>query len=194
MLQAGKAVVRGQKLELLHGEQVVVDGERTLLENRRDLVLTGRDLVVLGAHGYAEFPELVIHLLHEGVDSGADGAKVVLLQLLPLGRLAAKEGSAAEDKVGAGLEVLFLDKKVLLLGTAGGDHAPGPLTEEGERALGLLLDGDLGAQERRLLVERLSGVGDEGCGNAEHLILDEDGTHGVPYGVATSLKGGAKPP
>ena len=59
---------------------------------------------MLGAHGYAEFPELVIHLLHEGVDSGAYRTKVVFLELLALGRLAAKEGAAAEDEVGARLD------------------------------------------------------------------------------------------
>ena len=109
VLEAGEAVVGGHELELLHGQQVVVDGNGALLEDGGELVLAGGDLVVLGASGDAQLPELVVNLLHEGVDGGTDGAKVVLLELLALGGLAAKEGAAGEDEVRAGLVVVLLD-------------------------------------------------------------------------------------
>ncbi len=192
MLQAGQAVVGGEELQLLHGQQVVIDGKRALLEDGGQLVLGGSDLVVLGLSRDAQLPQLVVDLLHEGVDGGADGAEVVLLELLALGGLAAKEGAAGEDEVGALLEVLLLDEEVLLLGADGGDDRGHVLAKELEDALGLGGQGDLGAKQRGLLVQGLTGVGDEGGGDAEDLVLDEGGGSGVPGGVAAGLEGGAK--
>ena len=192
MLQAGKTVMGGEQLQLLHGQQVVVDGQRALLEDRGELMLCRGDLVVLGLGGDAELPELVVDLLHEGVDGRADGAEVVLLELLALSGGAAKEGAAGEDEVGALLEILLLDEEVLLLRADGGDHRGGLLAKEGEHALGLVGQGDLGAQKRGLLVERLAGVGDEGGRDAENLVLDEGRGGRVPGGVAAGLEGGAQ--
>ncbi len=192
VLQAGKTVVGGQELELLHGQEVVIDGQGALLKDGGKLVLGGGDLVVLGLCGDAQLPQLVVDLLHEGVDGGTDGAEVVLLELLALCGRAAKEGAAGEDEVGTCLVVLLLDQEVLLLGATRGDDAPGLLAKELEHALCLLLKGDLGAQERGLLVQGLAGVGDECRGDAEDLVLDEGGAHGVPDGVAACLEGGAQ--
>ena len=105
-------------------------------------------------------------LLHEGVDRRADGAEVVLLELLALNRLAAKERAATHDEVRALLEVLLLDEEVLLLGADGGHDVLGGTAEELQHALGLALKSHLGAQQRGLLVKRLAGIGDEGCGDA----------------------------
>ena len=116
----------------------------------------------------------------------------MLLELLALGRLAAEERAPGEDEVGASLVVLLLDEEVLLLGADGGVDAVWVEAEEREHALGLLLEGDLGTEQRRLLVERLAGVRDEGGGDAEDLVLDERGAHGVPHGVAAGLEGGTK--
>ena len=192
VLEAGKPVVGGQQLELLHGEKVVVHGERALLEHGGELVLAGGHLVVLGLGRYGELPEFVVELLHEGVHRGSDGAEVVLLELLSLAGLGSEERAPGETQVGARLEVLLLDEEVLLLEPDRGDHAPRLTSEKGQHALCLLLERDLRAQQRRLLVERLAGVGDEGRGNAEHLVLDERRAHGVPHGVAAGLEGGAK--
>ena len=192
VLQARQAVVGGEELQLLHREQVVVDGERALLEDGGELVLAGGHLVVLGLGRDRELPELVVELLHEGVDRGADGAEVVLFELLALGGCRPEEGAAAQPQVRTRLEVLLADQEVLLLEADGGDDAMDVVAEEGQHALGLALEGDLGAQERGLLVEGLAGVGDEGRGDAEHLVLDEGGARGVPDGVAPGLEGGPK--
>ena len=192
MLQAHQAVVGGDDLHLLHGDQVVVDGLGARLEDGRELVLAGGNLVVLGLGGHRELPQLVVELLHELVDGGTDGAEVVLLELLALDRLAAKEGAAAHDEVGARGVVLLLDEEVLLLGAHGGGHGFDVLAKERKDALGLLVKGDGGAQQRRLLVERLAGVGDERRGDAQHLVLDEGGGGGVPGGVAAGLERGAQ--
>ena len=48
VLKAGKAVVRSKKLELLHGQEVVVNSECTLLKDRCKLMLARSNLIVLG--------------------------------------------------------------------------------------------------------------------------------------------------
>ena len=185
-------MVGGDDLHLLHREQVVVDGLGAGLEDGGELVLAGGNLVVLGLGRHGELPELVIELLHELVDRRADGAEVVLLKLLALDRLAPKERAAAHDEVGARCVVLLLDEEVLLLGADGGGDARDVLAEDLEHALRLGVKGDAGAQQRRLLVERLAGVGDERRRDAENLVLDEGGGGGVPGGVAAGLEGGAQ--
>ncbi len=66
------------------------------------------------------------------------------------------------------------------------------MAEQRQHALRLHVQGRHGTQERRLLVERLAGVGAEGRGDAEHVVLDERGAGGVPYRVAARLEGGAQ--
>ena len=163
-----------------------------MLKDGGELVLARRNLVMLGLGRHAELPQLVVELLHELVDGGSDGAEVVLLKLLALDGRAAEEGASGKPQVRACEEILLLDEEVLLLGADGGDDAAWRAAEEGKDAFGLLLEGYLRAQERGLLVERLSGVGDERGGDAEHLVLDEGGADGVPHRVATRLEGGTE--
>ena len=190
MLQADEAVTACQQAHLLHGEEVVVHRRGPLLKDRRKLMLARRDFVVLGLCGNAQFPQLVVKLFHELADGGTDGTKIVLLKLLALCRRAAKERAPREDEVRTGLIVLLANEEVLLLGTDSGEDTLWFATKQGKHALGLYLKGVLRAQQRCLLVECLTGVGDERGGNAEHLVLDEGGAHGIPYGVSAGLEGG----
>ena len=146
---------------------------------------------MLGLGGDAELPELVVKLLHEGVDRGTDGAKVVLLELLALGGSRAKERAAGQPQVLALLVVLLLDEEELLLGAEGGVHRLVGVPKERHHLAGHVGDGLHRAQQRDLLVQRLAGVAAEGGGDAEDLVLDEGVAGGVPGGVAAGLKGGA---
>ena len=62
-------------------------------------MLAGGDLVVLGLGVDAELPELLVQFFHEGLDPGLDGAEVVILQLLPLGRLRPEERAPGVDQI-----------------------------------------------------------------------------------------------
>ena len=55
----------------------------------RQLVLRGGDLVVLGLGEDAELPELLVQLVHERRHARLDGAEIVVVQLLALGRACA---------------------------------------------------------------------------------------------------------
>ena len=192
VLQAHQAVVAGQKAHLLHGEQVLVDGAVGVGEDGGQLVLGGGHLVVLRLGRHAQLPQLVVELLHELVHRGADGAEVVLFQLLALAGRIAEQRAAAHDEVLALGVVLFRDQEIFLLGTHRGNDALVRLSEQREHAVRLLFHHVHGAEERRLLVERLAGVAAEGGGDAQHLVLDERVGRGIPGGVAAGLEGGAQ--
>ena len=76
-------------------------------------------------HGNAELPQLIVEILHEVVHGGADGAEVMLFELLALAAEHAPNSvrpSNALDLRDA--HVIFLrNEEVLLLGADGGGHA-----------------------------------------------------------------------
>ena len=190
--QAHQAVMAGQKAHLLHGEQVLVNGAVRVREDGSQLVLGGCHLVVLRLGGDAELPQLLVKLLHELVHRGADGAEVVLFQLLAFARRRAEERAAREHQVLAARVVFLWNQEELLFIADGGHHALGRFAEQGEHALRLLVDGVHGAQKRGLLVEGLARVAAERRRDAQHLVLHEGVARRVPCGVTARLEGGAQ--
>ena len=69
----------------------------------------------LGQH--AQFPKLFIKVIHKCRYSCFDGTEVVILQLLPLWRGGAKEGTSGVDEVGTLVIHFFVDEEIFLLGT-----------------------------------------------------------------------------
>ena len=55
----------------------------------------------------------------------------------------------------------------------------------------LLVESLHGPQKRSLPVQRLSGIGAEGRGDAQYIILNKGVGRGIPGGVSTGFKGGA---
>ena len=146
VLKASKTVVGSKKLELLHGQEVIVDGKCALLKDWRKLMLTRSNLIMLGLCRNTQFPELVIKLFHEVVDGWTNSAKVVLVKLLTLAWLATKEGAATKDKVRALLKVFLFDKEVLLLRTDVCYNARRLLAKKCKNAFSLFFKGNLGAK------------------------------------------------
>ena len=92
-----EAVARRHPLERLHDQHLVIAGDVARLEQRGDLVLARRHLVVPGLDRHAEPVELPLRLGHEREHARRDGAEVVVLELLALGRLGAEERALAGD-------------------------------------------------------------------------------------------------
>ena len=115
-----QAVAVGHALHGLHDQHVVVGGDVGVLERDGQLVLRRRDLVVPGLDRDAELVELGLGLEHAGQDALGDGAEVMVLHLLALGRLGAEEGPAGVDQVGPGEVEVLVDQEVLLLGAGRG--------------------------------------------------------------------------
>ena len=116
----------------------------------------------------------------------------MLLELLPLGGGGAEQRPAANDQVATLPICVLLDEEILLLVTHIRHHALRMLAEEGEHALGLLVQRRHRAQQRGLLVERLARVGAKRGGDAQDVVLDERRARGVPGGVAAGLERGAQ--
>ena len=189
ILQARQVVARSDELHLFHGHEVVIDCDRAALIDICQLVLARRHLIVLRFGRDTELPEFIVQLLHKRGDGGADRAKIVLLELLTLCGLTAEECASREDEVRTGLVIFLSDQEILLLRTDGRMDAFRSLSEELEHPLDLLFERYLRAQERGLLIEGLTGIGDKGSRNAEHFVFDKDGARRIPYGIAAGFKG-----
>ncbi len=136
------------------------------------------------------------HVGHARQHAFRNGAEVLILQLLALGRLGPEERPPAVQEVGAGVEEVLVDEEVFLLRADGGEHFLGfRVAEELQNAERLRRERFHTAKQRRLLVERLAGP------RHEHGRDDERGPFGdfadvrgrsrIPAGVAAGFEGGA---
>ena len=191
--QADHTVLAGDLLHELHGELVVVSGDVGGGEDGRELMLRGRDLVVLRLGEHTELPQLLVQIVHERGNARLDGAEVMILQLLPLGRLRAEQGPAGIDEVLALAVKRLVDEEVLLLrADRRADGLDLVMPEQLQDTQALLVDGLHRAQQRRLFVERLAAVGTERGRDIQDLILDEREGRRVPRGIASGLERGAQ--
>ena len=85
--------------QCLHYNLVVVHCLVHALIYGGQLVLCRRNLVVLCLGRHAQLPKFFIHIVHVGTDPLTDGAKVMVLQLLPLGRHGSKKGAPGVNQV-----------------------------------------------------------------------------------------------
>ena len=143
---------------------------------------------MLRLRGHGEAPQHVVELFHKIVHRGANGAEIMLVELLALARRRAEERAAAHHQVLTLGVVLLRDKEVLLLGADVDRNLGRLLSEEGEHALRLLIDGGHRAQKRRFLIERFAGIRAKRRGNAEHFVLDERIARGIPCGISARLE------
>src|SRR5487761_583833 len=116
----------------------MVRGYVGALEHRRYLELAGGNLIVTGLGRYTQLEELSFGVEHEAEHSLRDGAEVVVVELLPFGRLGPKKRAARVEQVRAGQEEAAVDQEVLLFGPGIRAHRPWRLmAEKAEHPLGL---------------------------------------------------------
>ena len=194
--EADEPMSLGDGAQDLHREHVVVNGQILLLEDGGDLELGGRRLVVARLGGDAQTPQLLLHLRHERRHARTYRAKVVVLELLVLGRRRPEQRPPRLHQVGTLHIEPPVNEEVLLLGP----HGDGRVRLRQAKRAHQARDGAAqrldGAQNRRLLVEDLAGVGAEDRGDAERgavrVTLDERGAGRVPGGVAARLERAAQ--
>ena len=193
MQQTDQVVLPGDLLHDLHGQLVVVGSDVGGREDRRQLMLTRSNFVMLGLGVDAQLPELLVQFFHEGLDPRLDGAEVMVVKLLALGRFGAEKRPAGIDQVLPFQVHVPVHQEVLLLGTHVGDH---PLdirvAEELQDPHGLLVQGFHTPQQRGFLIQRLTAVGAESSRDAERLLFDEGIGSGVPGRVSSRLEGGTQ--
>ena len=98
LLRSIDAVSR-QAVRDVHRQLILIARGVAVAVHGRHFVLAGGNLIVLGLGVDAELPELFVQVLHIGRHARANGAVVVIVQLLPLGRLRAKKRPAAHAKI-----------------------------------------------------------------------------------------------
>jgi hypothetical protein len=98
--QAREAELRRRALERFHHHHLMIGGDVRVLEHRRDLVLAGRHLVMARLHRHADLVQLGLDLGHERHHAVRDRAEVLILELLPLGRLGAEQRASGVDQIG----------------------------------------------------------------------------------------------
>ncbi len=191
------AVLVGDAAQRHHQQLLVIGRHVGALEDRSDLELSRGDLVVAGLGRDAELEELAFAVEHVREHPVGDRAEVVVVELLPLGRFRAEQGASGVQQVGPAVEEALVDQEVLLLRSGERHDGVGLfVAEELENALGLGCHRLLGAQQRRLEVQRVTGHRDENRWNAKSIavrIFQHVGrARDVPAGVSARLERGAQ--
>ena len=113
----------------------------------------------------------------------------MVVHLLVLGTLVAHECAACEHEVGAGRVEAFIHEEIFLFPSQVTRHLCHIVIEELAHVGGGAIHGMKGAEQRGLVVEGLTGVGDEDGGDAERIVDDEHGRRGVPRRISAGLEG-----
>ena len=197
MEQAGHAVTAGYLFQRLHNNLIVVRRQVGLVVNRGQLMLGGSRLVVLGLGGHSQLPKFLIDFFHIRAHPLPDGSEIVIVQFLAFGRHGAEQGAARIDQVFS-LHIFFpVHQEILLFRSYGRNHPLGPgVAEQAQNPQRLHVDGLHGTQQRRLLVQRLAGVGAEGRrdaqGHAQGVFPQKCRRRAVPGRIASGFKGRPK--
>ena len=192
--QAHQAVAARHFLHDLHHQLVLVGGYVDGGEDGRQFVLGGRHLVVLGLGEDAVPPQLFVQFLHKGGNARLDGAEIVVLQLLPFGRLGAEQRPARKDEVLSLFVHGAVDEEVFLLRPDLRDDAlRRGIAEQAQDAHRFFIERFHALQKRSLFIQHFAAVREEGRGDVQGAVLDEGEGRGVPRRVAARFKGGAHP-
>ena len=193
--EAHQPVAVGHLFQQFHGQLVVVAGGVGVAVDGGHFVLGGGHLVVLGFGGDPYLPQLLVQILHELGHPGLDHAEVVVLHLLPPGRVGPEEGAAGQAQVPPSLVEGLVDEKVLLLRSHLGSDLLGlGVPEEAEDTHRLAAHRLHGAQQGHLLVQGLAGVGTEDGGDVQGALLHKGKGGGVPGGVPPGFEGAPQSP
>ncbi len=105
----------GNSFHEFHDQQIVIDRHIRFFKNRRALVLAGRYFVMAGPDRDSKFERFRFEFSHEILYSHRDGAQVMIVHLLALDGLSAKDGPAKKQKVWSSIQEFLINQEVLLL-------------------------------------------------------------------------------
>ena len=182
-------------LQRLHHQLVAVDSQIRFFIDTGQLMLSRSHFVVLGLGRNPHPPQLPVDILHKGNDLLPDRSVIMVVHLLPLGRHGPEESPSRVDQIFPLHEFFGIHQEVFLLRSDIWRHlAGGRVAEQPYQPQRLSVNGFHGTQKRRLLIQRLAGVGTEGRRNAQHgaavILADKRGRGAVPGRIAPGLKGG----
>ena len=156
-------------------------------------MLGRRNLIVLGLCQNSQLPKLSVQIFHKGDHSGLDSAEIMIVQLLPLRRHRAEEGSPGVNQIRPFFKHFPVDQEVLLFRSHTGPHIFGVFSEQLQNPLCLLVQRLHGAEQRRFLIQRVSRIGTESGRNTQGVVLDKCIGSGIPGRIASRLKSCPQP-
>ena len=177
----------------LHRKLVMIGSNIRCGINRCQLMLRGRNLIMLGLCKDAELPELLVEILHISGYTGLDDTKIMVIHLLSLGRLRAKERASGVYEIFSFVIHFSVNKEIFLLGT---DRACntlyGIVSEKLQNTESLHVECLHRTKQWSLLIKSLATIGAECCRNTQRLSLDKCVRGRIPSSIASCLKGSAK--
>ena len=193
MQQTNQIMLSGHLFHNGHDQLIIIAGSIGICVDGGHLVLARRTLIVFGLAENTQPPKLFIQIPHKCGNTGADGAKIMVIQFLTLGGLCAKQSSACEPKIlSLGIHILGKEE-IFLLCTYGSHHTLGLLVAEqpqnAQRLPGNLVHR---TKQRRFLIQRITGIREKAGRNVQTSIPYKSGRGGVPGSIASGLKCGAK--
>ena len=166
-----------------HQQQVVVIGQIGFFENRGHLELVRSHFVVSRLDRNAQLVTLVFEILHKGHHPRGDRPEVMVFELLVLGALVAHQRTSGQHQVGTCGPQSFVHEKILLFPTQIGVHFVHFRIEQAANLHRGFVHGLQSLEQRNLVVERLSCIGDENGRYAERRVDDESWRSSVPRTV-----------
>ena len=189
--QHHETVLAGNGIHQVHHQLVLVVRKIRFPVDGSQLELVGCHLVMPGLERNAEPEAFHFQLAHESCDTGRNGAEIVVCELLALGGHMAHQRPAGNHQVGTRGIKVFVHQEILLLPAQEALHLVHSRIEKTADGHGGIADCLNGTLERRLVIERFAGIGDENRGDAERIFLDEDGRGRIPSRITAGLEGGA---
>lgn len=125
MEQTDQAMLFGGFFHDFHDQLVGVAGSVGVGVNGGHFMLRRGYLVVFGFGEDTQAPQSFIQIPHIGRHPGANGAEIMIVQLLALGRGCAEESPSGETQVLPTGEVLFGNEEILLFRAHGGNDTFG---------------------------------------------------------------------
>ena len=158
----------------------MIHGEVALLVDRSQFKLVRCHLVMTCLTRDGEFKGLNLQILHKGLYTVRDGAEVVIVHLLVFRTLMAHQRASCHQQVRTGRIESFVHEEIFLFPTQVHLYLLHVVIEVAAHILCCFGDGTDGTEERGLVVEGLTCIGDEDGGDTQCVVDDEDGRCGVP--------------
>ena len=188
--QTDQVVLCSALFHNLHRKLVCIAGIVGIRIDGGQFVLAGSSFVVLCFGKNTQTPKLFVQVLHKVRDPGANGAKIVVIQFLTLGRQSAEQGAPGEAQVRP-LCIHILGKQEIFLFCAntGGDSLCLLIAKQAQNSHCLLGNLINRTEQGSLFVKGSTCIGEETGGDIQAAISYKSERGGVPGSVAPGFKG-----
>ena len=188
-----QVVLLGHLLHHNHEQHVLVHGGGDVREHRSAFKLIGRHFVVPGLQRNAQLVGFCLKVFHEHRHAGGDGAKIMVRQLLVLGRCVANHRATTQLEVRTGIVQGLVHQEILLLQAHIDAYVRHLRLKQPCHGRGSGIQRLDGSEIGHFHVQRLAGIGHKNGRDAQGPVQDEGGRIGVPGRVAAGLEGVTEP-